>query len=710
MTSLAALTVLADAPAVVALGWTLVHFLWQGLVLGLVFALAHRSARRGSPALRYWIGMATLAAMLLSAVVTFSVVYEPASASASISQAVGSGSGAAAMTIAPEAATLWTWLRAVLEPLVPWTVAGWLIGVGVNAFGLLGDFRQLRTTLATARPLPSPWPAVVDRIRRALGVRRVVRVLESTRIGVPIVVGWLRPVIIIPPSALLGLSPRQLELIIGHELAHVARFDYLFNLAQLFVETVLFYHPAVHFVGRAVRLERENCCDDAVVERTGETLAYAKALTEIEGLRCSAGLRPAAAATGGDLKLRITRLVAMPDPQRGAAGWLAAMTLLAVSFGTVVGGVRLAVETPEPAVDAAPLAPSLPVAAVRDNRPLREDAPLPPATVDPRNAVDAPGAPVTAVRASGTLAAAPESPETNVGGALAAAPVARPAARAAPGPAAAAAPVAKLQDAANAMDAPAAPPSQPAVAATAPRVVAPPLSAAPPPAASPAAPLTAIANVMDAPAAPPASEAPPVAAPPVTPAGTGFDASQPAEAPSPPAAEFSEPAAPAPPGEATTGNTTAGEPVARLAAVAPKPEPDETRPVLAGGEVTRSPAPNYPRRARTRGIEGQVTVRYQVDTGGRTGEIEVLSAEPAGLFEKAVTKAVRKWRHEPFTVAGQRVTQAVTQTFDFGIRREEVASGNEKNTAACRRVTGSRLCRSGDAYEELGVVVVHNPL
>ena len=291
MTGLGVLTALDDTPVVVALGWTLVHFLWQGMGLGLVFVLAHRAARRGSPALRYWIGMATLAAMLLSALVTFLVVYEPAGAM--VAQAALGGSAAASVTIAADPGG-WAWLRAVLEPLVPWTVLGWLIGVGVNALGLLGDFRQLRTTLATARPLESPWPDVVDRISRVLGVRRVVRVLESARVGVPIVVGWLRPVIIIPPSALLGLSPRQLELIIGHELAHVARFDYLFNLAQLFVETVLFYHPAVHFVGRAVRLERENCCDDAVVERTGETLAYAKALTEIEGLRCSAGLRPAA--------------------------------------------------------------------------------------------------------------------------------------------------------------------------------------------------------------------------------------------------------------------------------------------------------------------------------------------------------------------------------------------------------------------------------
>ena len=332
-----------DAPLVVAVGWTLVHFLWQGLAIGLLFVVAYAAARNGSSTLRYWLGMAALGAMLAAVVVTFLLVYEPHHAAAI---PVVATDVAAPFAVAGEPS--WGWLEAAVEPLVPWAVILWLTGVGFNAVQLLGDFRSLRGTLRSAQPLPAPWPGVVDRIRAALGVRRVVRVLESARVGVPIVVGWLKPVIIIPPSALMGLTPRQLELIIGHELAHVARFDYLFNLAQLFVETLLFYHPAVHFVSRVVRLERENCCDDAVVERTGETLAYARALTEIEGLRCSAGLRPAAAATGGDLKLRITRLVAMPEPQRGAAGWLAALTLAGFGLGTVLGGARFAAEVEAP--------------------------------------------------------------------------------------------------------------------------------------------------------------------------------------------------------------------------------------------------------------------------------------------------------------------------------------------------------------------------
>ena len=148
------------------------------------------------------------------------------------------------------------------------------------------------------------------------------------------------------------------------------------------------------------------------------------------------------------------------------------------------------------------------------------------------------------------------------------------------------------------------------------------------------------------------------------------------------------------------------------APVAPTAIPDAQSPAAAptvtGGEVKRSPAPGYPRKARLRGVEGQVTVRYAVDTRGRVSDVEVLSARPEGVFDKAVVKAVRKWRHEPFLAEGEKVVGSVTRTFDFGIRREEIDA--ETQAAACRKVTGSRICRSGKGYQELGVVVVHNPL
>jgi len=132
-------------------------------------------------------------------------------------------------------------------------------------------------------------------------------------------------VVLVPASTLAGLSPQQLEAILAHELAHVRRHDYLANLLQTAVETLLFYHPAVWWVSAQIRRERENCCDDLAVAVCGDRLGYARALVDLEGLRIEAP-RLALAASGGSLTDRIRRLVGVPGrPSRRpwAAGLLA---------------------------------------------------------------------------------------------------------------------------------------------------------------------------------------------------------------------------------------------------------------------------------------------------------------------------------------------------------------------------------------------------
>ena len=95
-------------------------------------------------------------------------------------------------------------------------------------------------------------------------------------VEVPTVIGWLRPVVLMPASALSGMGPQQLEAILAHELAHIRRHDYLVNLLQTVVETLLFYHPAVWWLSGRIRVERENCCDDLAVSLCGDPYAYAE--------------------------------------------------------------------------------------------------------------------------------------------------------------------------------------------------------------------------------------------------------------------------------------------------------------------------------------------------------------------------------------------------------------------------------------------------
>ena len=333
-------------PLITALGWTLVHFLWQGLVIGAAYALLTAGLRQASAVTRYWLGMGALAAMLLAVIATFAAVFQaPVPFSA--------GGEWAASQVSTQVVALdisaWDLFVVRLEELLPWAVFAWLTGVFLLSGRIAFDFWQIRKlAIDGVRPLPEPWPEVVERLCESLMMPRLVRVVESAKVSVPMVIGWLSPVILIPPSALMGLTHKQLELIISHELAHVKRLDYLFNVLQLVVETLLFYHPLVRYVAAQVRIERENCCDDIVVARSGDTLAYARALTEVEGLRCSSGMQVVLAATGGHLAGRVRRLAGMPAPQRGAIQWFAVMMLVGAS-ATAFTGARYAAEQRSPA-------------------------------------------------------------------------------------------------------------------------------------------------------------------------------------------------------------------------------------------------------------------------------------------------------------------------------------------------------------------------
>jgi hypothetical protein len=172
-------------------------------------------------------------------------------------------------------------------------------------------------------------------LRERLGIGRAVSVLCTAAAEVPATIGWLRPVVLLPVSAFTALTAEQIELLIAHELAHVRRHDYLVNLVQTAVETVLFYHPAVWWVSARIRVEREHCCDDLAVAACGNVALYVRALATLEGLRT----RPPAfvvAATGGSLLFRIQRLLSHEKRQReGPPAWLGAFVPAAVILAAV---------------------------------------------------------------------------------------------------------------------------------------------------------------------------------------------------------------------------------------------------------------------------------------------------------------------------------------------------------------------------------------
>ncbi|HWU54099.1 MAG TPA: M56 family metallopeptidase, partial [Rhizomicrobium sp.] len=179
-------------------------------------------------------------------------------------------------------------------------------------------------------------------LQRRLAVAWPVRFALSRRVDVPVVIGWLRPVILIPVSAIAGLAPQQLDALIMHELAHIRRLDTAINILLAAVETVLFYHPAVWWVSRHVRIEREHCCDDLAVSACGDAALYVEALTSLEMWRAPGSA--ALAANGGKLKDRVARLLDAPAQPRSfslsALTGLALLGLLAFSAAMAAPSAR----------------------------------------------------------------------------------------------------------------------------------------------------------------------------------------------------------------------------------------------------------------------------------------------------------------------------------------------------------------------------------
>ena len=337
-----------------AVGWALIHFVWQGTLLALVLGAVRLVTPRGFARTRYIAGCVTLLAMLVAPAATTIRLAGPSQLSPAAQtarqpgDAVSPASADASLAISGD-----PWVLAiddtrqrsmVVEPslLLPWLVLGWAVGVALCSMRLAGGWWQARRLVDIAtRPVTAELEQMTKAISQRLRLTRSVRLLESARLSVPVVVGWLRPVLIVPAAVVGGLSPQQLEAVLAHELAHIRRHDYLVNLLQSAVETLLFYHPAVWWVSRTVRVEREHCCDDLAVMACGDAVLYARALTALETMRHHE-MGVAMAVTGSPLLARIRRVLGVKPPARPASsGWvIAALTALMVAGAGVTGWIR----------------------------------------------------------------------------------------------------------------------------------------------------------------------------------------------------------------------------------------------------------------------------------------------------------------------------------------------------------------------------------
>jgi len=337
------------SPLVQSVSWALVNLVWQGVLVAGALGLALWIVPGRHAGIRYVLANGALLVMTLLPAVSAVQRYPrhavapevplPASVPLGIVLAAPGNAPSAARLPAPLvdseskfSSTPLVLLGEFSERHGRWIVLAWTLGVLYGSARVLSGWRRLVQLCRRAEPMPPAEQAVLERLCDALGIRRAVRLLASREIFVPATVGWLRPVVLLPVAALGGLSPAELELVLRHELAHVRRHDYLVNLLQTAAETLLFFHPAVWWIGKVIRSERENCCDDLALASGAAPLSYARALTALETLRVPPA--PALSALGGSLPQRVRRLL-LPGARRHT-GWSAGASLLPLLSGLLV--------------------------------------------------------------------------------------------------------------------------------------------------------------------------------------------------------------------------------------------------------------------------------------------------------------------------------------------------------------------------------------
>ncbi len=351
------------------IGWTLVHFVWQAFAIALLLAVLLKLLRNSSAHLRYLIACGGLALMVCAPVITLQMIPTPENHPTPAVQPPADLSDTDAATpvitdmpdieippvsIAPAASAL-PWqdrFTHTLGAALPYIVAGWLAGVLGLSLWYLGGWTQLQKfRRRMIQPVSPELKAKLHQLAGRLAIRQSIDLFESALVQVPAVVGHLKPAILLPASALTGLSPQQIEVILAHELAHIKRHDYLVNMLQTAVEILGFYHPAVWWVSHRIRIERENCCDDLAVSVCQDRLFYAKALTTMAEIRAA---RSAFALTisGPTLFDRIRRLLGKDSPSERKSSWLpSVMAILLIAVCIIASTLAFDNKSGETATD-----------------------------------------------------------------------------------------------------------------------------------------------------------------------------------------------------------------------------------------------------------------------------------------------------------------------------------------------------------------------
>lgn len=304
-----------------SLGWTLVHFCWQAAAIAVIYAILDRVFSQKRSQVRYLLALISLLLMPVAALTTFAYeeLHSPGLEMPAVSAPLSVGVSNMAHQIAISAAGVAESHEGTTLPLsavLLWMDAIWIFGVVLLSMRAAGGWWFLEKLRSRTRiEIPEAVSASFERVCQRLSILRPVMLRLSDEIITPMAMGAFRSVVILPLSAISKLTPEELEVVLAHELAHIRRADYLWNLVQTFLETVFFFHPCVWWVSRCIREQRELCCDDVALTACSDPVTYATALLRLEEQRRN-GMQFAMALNGSgskvSLAVRIRRILGEP--------------------------------------------------------------------------------------------------------------------------------------------------------------------------------------------------------------------------------------------------------------------------------------------------------------------------------------------------------------------------------------------------------------
>lgn len=587
----------APNPLINALGLTLLHFIWQGLLIGLVYALGKSLFRTAGTHVRYAWALGTLAVLATTPVVSFLYFH------ASPNTAVGESTARLAVMARDAAGTSdsgWFSLGLVL----PWIVAAWTAGVSLMSIRTGMGWCYIHQLRRTADYAIAPrHRAMLAQLSERLGLGPRVRLGTSARVNGPMLVGLLRPVILMPASLLSGLTPSQVEMVLAHELAHLRRFDHIVNLMQVAVEILLFHQPVVRWVSRDLRVEREIASDELAADLAGDRLAYSETLLALEKQRLE-NMPFVLGMADHQVAARVRRLLQPPRRQSGSIGL--GMVTLVMALATGATGLYQTWDTPqssasEPASSTTTASLSADGAAHSEAETGSVPSSVAPEIDPTRESTQSPGT---------ATASRDESVERSVDEP---APDASPQEESAPE--GEERPEQETDDNDRVTNG-----------------------------------STIDGRDSDTEQASDTTQ---------TAASTDLVDRRQAEADIDRAVGDSLQKLDA------MKNDSQLAVQSERPALPPAPETSETQ-ELTGGDPIDQPAPEYPTAARRLGHDGSVEVRFTIDRDGRVRNPEVIDATPAGYgFEEAALQALQDWRFEPFKRGGQPVSRTVETGFDF---------------------------------------------